>query len=70
MKKLNEIVKGVSKLNPKSIMIFIFGERANGEKPTEPKKFDERPLVQKEFEKWCKEFNVSTVHNRNIVHFN
>jgi hypothetical protein len=70
MKQLKQIVNGVTKINKKSIMTFIYGERVKGEKIPEPGKFPERPLIQKEFEKWCNEFNVSTVHNRSIVHFN
>ena len=70
MKHLKQIVKSVGKLNKKSIMVFIFGERIEGEKLTEPVKFPIRDIVRYEFEQWCKEFNVSTVHNRKSVHFN
>lgn len=53
----------------KLIKTFIFGERVKGEIPTEPKKFPERPLIYEDFEKWCKEYNVTMLHNRSIIDF-
>jgi hypothetical protein len=48
---------------------LFFGERVQGEKLPIPKKFPERKFIQKEFEEWCREFNVTCTHNKKVVHF-
>ena len=48
---------------------LIYGERIKGEKPTIPKKLSERTLIVDDFENWCKEFNVSVLHNKSRVYY-
>lgn len=50
------------------IKVFIFGERIKGEKLPPFKQIKERPFDEKDFFKWCKELNVSSLHGRQIIH--
>ena len=54
----------------KKINSLIFGERVQGEKLPVPTPIKERPLNTKDFEKWCKEFNVSMLHDRKTIYLN
>jgi hypothetical protein len=49
---------------------ILFGERIKGEKLPPFKPLKERPMDEKDFYKWCKEFNVSSRSNRKPIYLN
>ena len=51
------------------IKVLIFGERIKGEKLPPLKPLKERPMNQKDYQKWCQELRVSSMHGKKIVHF-
>jgi hypothetical protein len=54
----------------KKIQLLIFGQRVKGEKLSPIKPFKERPFNTEDFYKWCKELNVSVLHNRKPIYLN
>jgi hypothetical protein len=54
----------------KKLKQLLFGERVKGEKLPPIKPFKERDFDSKDFYKWCKELNVSVLHNRKPIHLN
>ena len=49
---------------------LILGERVKGEKLPKVVPPKERPMNSKDFTEWCKEFNVSMLHDRKEIHIN
>lgn len=49
---------------------ILFGERVKGEKLPPLKPLKERPMDEKDFYKWCKELNVSSLHDRKPIYLN
>ena len=49
---------------------LIFGQRVKGEKLLPIKPFKERAFDAEDFHKWCKELNVSMLHNRKPIYLN
>jgi hypothetical protein len=54
----------------KKLKKLIFGERIKGEKLPPIKPFKERPFNTEDFYKWCKELNVSMLHDRKPTYLN
>ena len=52
----------------KQIKQIIFGVRIQGEKLPVPPPIKERPFNVEQYTIWCKEFNVSLLYDRKIVH--
>lgn len=49
---------------------LILGERVKGEKLPKVVLPKERPMNPKDFALWCKEFNVSLLYDKKIIHIN
>lgn len=47
---------------------ILFGEPIKGEKVPPLKPLKERPFDEKDFFKWCNEFNVSRMYDRKLIH--
>ena len=54
----------------KKLKQLLLGERIKGEKLSPIKPFKERIFDAEDFHKWCKEMNVSLLHNRKPVYLN
>lgn len=54
----------------KVIKQILLGERVKGEKLPKAVPPTERPMNQKDFSLWCKEFNVSLLYNKKPIHIN
>jgi len=54
----------------KMIKQLLFGEPIKGEKLPKVVPPKERPMNTKDFAQWCKEFNVSMLHDKKIIHIN
>jgi hypothetical protein len=52
------------------VKVLLFGQRIKGEKLPPLKPIKERPFDEKDFYKWCKELNVSSLHGRKPIYLN
>lgn len=50
----------------KLLLEIIFGKPVKGEKLIQPKKKPERPLIQSDYNKWCRMLNVSAMTDKRL----